>query len=156
MDKQYLNYYEQLELLKELERKNLILREVAAKHQDIIVTEMRQIIQSKITLSEGMEGVFPPWRESQTKHIEKPFTPVEVFYSFAGEDISLLEQLENHLSGASGKFRLLLEAEQCQAFCEADGVGDDPTRRDACGHSSRLLPSLRPPRLLARSRTVGL
>src|SRR5258706_3088704 len=39
------------------------------------------------------------------------------------------------LSGASGKFKPLLEAVQCQAFCEADGVGGVPIHTDAYVHS---------------------
>ncbi len=99
MAKQDLNYYiEQLELLRELERKNLIRSEVAIKHQDRIVTEMLLTAQSKVTISENMERAFSQWREGQTKGMETPFTPVEVFYSFAEADVSLLEQLERHLS----------------------------------------------------------
>src|SRR5438034_6817914 len=46
----------------------------------------------------------------------------------------------NALICASGKFMPLLEAQQYQASCEADGVGVAPKRRDVCARSSRLLP----------------
>jgi TIR domain len=56
MDKQNLDYYiEQLELLRELEGQKLILREVAAKHQDRIVTEMLQTVSGKTTLGNEIE-----------------------------------------------------------------------------------------------------
>lgn len=56
MDKQNLDYYiEQLELLRELEGQKLILREVAAKHQDRIVTEMLQTVSGKTTLENEIE-----------------------------------------------------------------------------------------------------
>src|SRR5205814_9253225 len=46
------NYIEQLQLLRELESKNLIRSEVAIKHQDRIVTEMLQTVSSE-AISEG-------------------------------------------------------------------------------------------------------
>jgi internalin A len=58
MTEQDLNYYtEQLELLRELERKNLIRSEVAIKHQDRIVTEMLHTISGKDTF-ESEKGAF--------------------------------------------------------------------------------------------------
>jgi hypothetical protein len=60
MTEQDLNkYIEQLELLRELERKNLIRSEIAIKHQDKIVTEMILTTQSKIIISESVERVLP-------------------------------------------------------------------------------------------------
>ena len=43
---------------------------------------------------------YSQWREGQTKRMEKPLAPVEVFYSCSDSpaDAPLLEQLERHLS----------------------------------------------------------
>lgn len=60
------------------------------------------------------------------------------------------------LSGASGKFKPLLAAAQCRAFCVVDVVGGDPRHRDVCAHSNRPSPSGPPPRSRSRSRSAAL
>ena len=58
MAEQNFNYYiEQLELLRELERKKLIRSEIALKHQDRIVTQMLQVVSDK-DIPENGKGAF--------------------------------------------------------------------------------------------------
>src|SRR5258708_33666345 len=53
-------------------------------------------------------------------------------YFLAGKVVSL-----QALSGASAKFRPLLEAGQSRTSCEADVADVDPTQRDVYARSSR-------------------
>ena len=92
MTEQDLNYYiEQLELLRELERKNLIRSEVAIKHQDKIVTEMLQTVPSK-GVSESEERV-PSLLSDPSPAAILPFLRDYIFISYSHKDKRWLQKL---------------------------------------------------------------
>ena len=90
MAEQDLNYYiAQLELLRELERKNLIRSEVVLKHQDRIVTEMLLMAPSKAT-SEDQERVSS---FSSDTVVVLPSLRNDIFISYSHKDKQWLEKL---------------------------------------------------------------
>ncbi len=77
--------------------------------------------------------------------------------NFSLDDLpNVFNVLKGELSGASAKFRPLLEAGQSRTSCEADVADVDPTQRDVYARSSRPSPSAPPLRSLSRSRSVVL
>lgn len=91
MNEQDLNgYIEQLELLRELESKNLIRSEVAIKHQDRIVAEMLQVVSSKGTVSNENET---PSFSSNTQPAILPATQDSIFISYSHKDKRWLQKL---------------------------------------------------------------
>jgi len=91
MSEQDLNgYIEQLELLRELESKNLIRSEVAIKHQDRIVAEMLQVVSSKATLSS--ENELPAF-SSNTQPALLPSSQDYIFISYSHKDEKWLQKL---------------------------------------------------------------
>ena len=89
MAEQDLNYYiERLELLRELERKNLIRSEVVIKHQDRIVAEMLWMAPSK-AISENLERAssFSP------DSFLLPSFRNDIFISYSHKDKKWLQKL---------------------------------------------------------------
>ncbi len=109
MAEQDLNYYvEQLELLRELERKDLIRSEIAIKHQDRIVTEMLVTIPSK-AISANMERAssFSP------DPVILPSLRNDIFISYSHKDKKWLEKLSLSLAPLvrQGKIHLWSDAQ---------------------------------------------
>jgi hypothetical protein len=91
MDKQDLNYYvEQLELLRELESKNLIRSEIAIKHQDRIVTEMLRSVSDKAPSGGGEEALLS---SLNTPSAVLPFPRDYIFISYSHRDKKWLQKL---------------------------------------------------------------
>lgn len=89
MAEQDLNYYiAQLELLRELERKNLIRSEVVLRHQDRIVTEMLLMVPSE-AVSENQERI--PGFSSNP--VVLPSLRDDIFISYSHKDKKWLEKL---------------------------------------------------------------
>jgi len=89
MAEQDLNYYiAQLELLRELERKNLIRSEVVLKHQDRIVTEMLLMAPSK-AISEDQERP----SSFSSDPVVLPSLRNDIFISYSHKDKKWLEKL---------------------------------------------------------------
>jgi TIR domain len=89
MAEQDLNYYiEQLELLRELERKNLIRSEVAMKHQDRIVTELLLTVPNKV-ISANLERVASVSPDS----VLLPSPRNDIFISYSHKDTRWLQKL---------------------------------------------------------------
>jgi TIR domain len=89
MAEQDLNYYiTQLELLRELDRKNLIRSEVVLKHQDRIVTEMLSMTSGKVT-SENLEGT----SSFSSDAAVLPSLRNDIFISYSHKDKQWLEKL---------------------------------------------------------------
>jgi len=89
MAEQDLNYYiEQLELLRELEHKNLIRSEVVIRHQDRIVTEMLLTAPNN-AISENLEKAssFP------TNPVILPSLRNDIFISYSHRDKKWLQKL---------------------------------------------------------------
>jgi TIR domain len=92
MAEQDLNYYtKQLELLRELERKNLIRSEVALKHQDRIVTEMLQAFSDKDT-SEYEKGSSSSSKDAPPVAL-LPSLRDYIFISYSHKDKKWLDKL---------------------------------------------------------------
>jgi internalin A len=89
MTKQDLNYYiEQLELLRELERKNLIRSEVVIKHQDRIVTEMLLSTPDNV-ITENTERILPLSPDTITSSTLRDC----IFISYSHNDEKWLHEL---------------------------------------------------------------
>ena len=92
MDEQNLNsYIEQLELLRELESRNLIRSEVAAKHQDSVVTKMLQSVSNTAMSGNNEEDLSSPSYAHHTPALSS--SRDYIFISYSHKDQKWLEML---------------------------------------------------------------
>jgi len=91
MNEQDLNcYIKKLELLRELESKNLIRSEVIIMHRDRIVAEMLQVVSSQT--KQGSESHLPSF-PSETPPPPVPSSQDYIFISYSHKDKKWLEKL---------------------------------------------------------------